>query len=159
MHGIAEVTLIQVLLMNCMGSTKKKKCEFSKIHWCQNWLPCLLRAGLFHAWGHRNKKRTFGVLSSIHLSWSLTWLVPRWLLSGTALVLSLSWVKQVFFSAYFVSSASAFPQMQAGSPQLLPSYYVTFFLLGVSKGKCTGFLFGHFRNTASRRWVAQLQCS
>lgn len=81
----------------------KKKCEFSNRLCRQNWLPCLLRNGLFCAWGHRNKKRPLKPSVTIHLSLFLTLLVPRWLLSGITLVLSLSWVKQVFFSIYFLS--------------------------------------------------------
>lgn len=42
----------------------KKKCEFSNRLWRQNWLPCLLRDGLFCAWGYRNKKKTFKALRS-----------------------------------------------------------------------------------------------
>lgn len=90
-HGMAEVTLIQVSLMNCMGSTKKrkKKCDFSKILQCQNWFPCLLRTWLFCALEYSGEGGgSFRALSSIHLSLSLTWLVPRWLLSGIAVVVS-----------------------------------------------------------------------
>lgn len=81
----------------------KKKCEFSNRLWRQNWLPCLLRDGLFCAWGYRNKKRPLKPSVAIHLSLSLTRLVPRWLPSGITLVLFLSWAKQVFFSIYFLS--------------------------------------------------------
>lgn len=99
----------------------------------------------------KKKKRSFRALPSTHLPPSLypdgscvaqPWLSPS---------LSLSWVKQVFFSTYFIFKPSAFPQTQQSG---LRFSLVTVLLpaaspLGIREGRGTGFLFGHFRNVAS----------
>lgn len=86
MHALAEVTLIQVLLMNCMGSTKKGNVNFPKYFSAKTVSPFCWELGCFVPGGTGTEKGALESSVAIHLSPSLTRLVPRWLLSGSALV-------------------------------------------------------------------------